>query len=152
MSPLTRGTVLVIEDDPLLALSYGDLLESAGWRHERAGNLREALSRLASGSFSLVICDHDLPDGKGLTILDRLAAQAEPPPLIYLSAATPEVLAACARHPRVLQVMPKPVNESILRELLGQHGRSGATGSRSCIGAEERRILLASFEDPAAGD
>lgn len=148
MRPLQRGTVLVIEDDPLLALSYGDLLESEGWRHERAGTLREALARLASGSFSLIICDHDLPDGKGLTILDRLAKQAEPPPLIYLSAATPEILAACARHPRVLRVMPKPVHEATLRELLGSHGRSGAPGSRSGIGAEERRILLASFEEP----
>jgi CheY-like chemotaxis protein len=69
-----RPCVLVVEDEPLLAMIAHDLVEEAGFRAVTAGSVDEALHKLERRSDLVVLfTDVDLPGGgDGL----RLAAQA----------------------------------------------------------------------------
>jgi CheY-like chemotaxis protein len=58
--------VLVVEDEQALAVAVTDALRDAGHSVERAVDGEEALARINSGTFDLVICDLKMPrlDGK----------------------------------------------------------------------------------------
>ncbi|HEY1721640.1 MAG TPA: response regulator [Magnetospirillaceae bacterium] len=53
---------------------------------EAATTLREAEEKLGTGRFDLVILDIALPDGNGLTLLDRINALQPPPPILVFTA------------------------------------------------------------------
>jgi PAS domain S-box-containing protein len=79
--------VLHVEDDvDLLRVLQSALADRA--ELVTAATLEEARRRLLEESFSLVLLDVKLPDGDGLTLLDRLplADRASAPPVVILSA------------------------------------------------------------------
>jgi signal transduction histidine kinase len=63
--PLAGVSVLVVEDEPLVGDMMEDLLRLEGHAVDRAVNGREALERLAQGSYDLIISDVQMPDLSG---------------------------------------------------------------------------------------
>jgi two-component system response regulator MtrA len=78
-------TVLVVEDDPLIASSLSRALSSRGYEAPVAGSVAAALEALASGSTDLVLLDLGLPDVDGLTVIGMIRA-ASSVPIIVLTA------------------------------------------------------------------
>ena len=64
--------VLVVEDDPIIALATVDMLETLGHRAVEAASAGEALSLLESENFAVMVTDIRLPDMQG----GELAAKA----------------------------------------------------------------------------
>ncbi|MBL8834005.1 MAG: PAS-domain containing protein [Rhodospirillales bacterium] len=60
--------VLLVDDEPDILRTLGELLEDCGARTQLASNGDEALARLANADFDLVFCDMRMPvlDGPGL--------------------------------------------------------------------------------------
>ncbi len=92
-------SVLIVEDEPLIAMMLEDFLDSLG--HSVAGNLdtiEEALARVEEGGFDVAILDVQLKDGKTIwPVADRLAERGipfviatgghvEPPPAAHAGA------------------------------------------------------------------
>ncbi len=69
--------VLVVEDDAALCLTMVTLLEAEGFRVESVHSSAEALDRLSSNPFPIVVSDIYLDEGTGLDVL-RLALAVEP--------------------------------------------------------------------------
>jgi CheY-like chemotaxis protein/HPt (histidine-containing phosphotransfer) domain-containing protein len=70
-----KSRVLVV-DDALTAREFErSLLERAGYEVEVAIDGREALDRLATGSFDLVVADVDMPGIDGLRLTERIRAE-----------------------------------------------------------------------------
>jgi signal transduction histidine kinase/CheY-like chemotaxis protein len=66
VSPPPPGTrVLVVEDEPLVADMFEDLLVMEGHEVDRASNGREALERVGSRAYSLIVSDVRMPDLNG---------------------------------------------------------------------------------------
>ena len=63
--PPPGARVLVVEDEPLVADMVEDLLVLEGHEVDRAGNGREALERLRSRAYSLIVSDVRMPDLSG---------------------------------------------------------------------------------------
>jgi CheY-like chemotaxis protein len=63
---LAGASVLVVEDEPALALAVTDALRDAGYLVDRAADGQDALARVTAQPFDLVICDLKMPrlDGK----------------------------------------------------------------------------------------
>src|SRR5262249_31655243 len=86
-------SVLVVDDDPLVCSTLGFLLESRGYAFECVGDVASATRALAARHFDAVLLDMYLPDGEGLTVLDR-ALELEPAPSVLMMTARAEIRSA----------------------------------------------------------
>jgi CheY-like chemotaxis protein len=92
-------SILIIEDEPLIAMMLEDFLESLG--HRVAGTvdcISDALASIDSGSFDVAILDVQLKSGelawpiadrlreKGVPFVLATGGHVEPPPAEYVSA------------------------------------------------------------------
>ena len=78
--------VLVVDDEPDLRTLYELTLLREGYRVEAAGTLAEAWQQLDAKKFDAVITDMRLPDGQGLELLQRMAAQQRAERCIVMTA------------------------------------------------------------------
>ncbi|MHB1061175.1 MAG: EAL domain-containing protein [Thiobacillus sp.] len=86
-------TVLLIEDEPADARLIQDALAStvdSAFRVEWVTRLSDALERLASERFEVVLLDLSLPDGKGLEAFDQVLQAAPDSLILVLSGLTDE--------------------------------------------------------------
>lgn len=68
-------SLLIVDDDPGLLRSLRELLTLHGYRPEQALGGREAMARLNSGQFDIVLLDLVMDDLSGQQILEHAAAQ-----------------------------------------------------------------------------
>ncbi|MBI4178848.1 response regulator [bacterium] len=89
----TTLRVLHVEDDEDLFILIRGLLEPEGLRVTWSSNLGSARRELSGGAFDLVLLDHVLPDGNGLSFIEEIAWAAPEVPVIVLSARADESVA-----------------------------------------------------------
>ena len=90
---VSQHRILVIDDEHGIRSLCGEVLRRAGYGVEVAdtgqAGIAAALSGLAPGGpgrFDLVLCDINLPDTDGLTVLEQILAMADPPTVILITA------------------------------------------------------------------
>ena len=73
-------SILIVEDEPLIAMMLEDFLESLGHRVVAScESVEEALGHVEAGGFDVAIIDVQLRDGKQVwPVADRLAAAGTP--------------------------------------------------------------------------
>ena len=69
---LIGSTVLVVEDEPALALAVSEALTDAGFIVDRAGDGQEALRRVNAASYDLIVCDLKMPKVDGIRFYQTL--------------------------------------------------------------------------------
>lgn len=142
--------ILLIDDDPLVLMNYMDVFEDAGFNAVGADSLAQAWREASSRNFDLIVSDHDLGDGNGITMIKRLIAAGKNTPVIYLSAALPSILAEISELPLVRKVLTKPVSPEILlrtvREYLPKIRQENPDIYPQAICPEERDLLLDLFK------
>ena len=82
------SSILLIEDDTLLAESLEDLLEEEGYTVTCAVNGEEALDLIYEQNFDLYLVDINLPLLDGITLLQELRAANDTTPAIFLTSHT----------------------------------------------------------------
>ncbi len=140
------GSVLIVDDDPLVLMNYSDILEDAGYVPTPTGGIEQAWNTAQHRDFDVVVCDHDLVDGKGSDLLKQFMASARNFPVIYLSAARPEVLEEVRKMPIVKEVLTKPVSPDKLLETIRNYAKKETSEKLypRLIAKEERDMLLES--------
>jgi two-component system cell cycle response regulator len=66
--------ILLVDDEPTQRLIMARLLKRAGYLVETAGNGVEALAKIASGDFQLMITDWEMPEMDGIALCSALRA------------------------------------------------------------------------------
>ena len=122
------GSVLIIEDDVMVARAIRRTLAGAGIQAEIVGTVGAAVVRLTSGGFDVVLADLGLPDGSGWDLLD-LSRQVLPNvPVVLMSGAANPDLRARAFADGAHAVLYKPftavdlldiIHACLLQSLLG---------------------------------
>ena len=56
--------ILLVEDDQTISRELTEFLRAEGFELETAGTQRQALERLETGSYDLLLLDISLPDGR----------------------------------------------------------------------------------------
>lgn len=79
-------TALIVEDDDELRLCLTMLLQDEGYATLEAANLTQARSHLAATTPSVVVLDLMLNGENGRDLLIELAARADAPPTVIVSA------------------------------------------------------------------
>ncbi len=82
----TARSILVVEDDPDIAMALQDLLEFEGFRVDCAQTCRQAFSSVEQHAYHAVLLDLGLPDGDGCSILEKLQVSHPTLPVIVLTA------------------------------------------------------------------
>jgi len=78
--PGTSRSILIVEDEPLIAMMLEDFLETLGHRVVAScDSVDDALGHIESGGFDVAILDVSLKDGRQVwPVADRLAAAGTP--------------------------------------------------------------------------
>ncbi|NKY28872.1 response regulator transcription factor [Nocardia gamkensis] len=79
-------TVLVVDDEPVLAEMMSMALRYEGWEVTTAGDGRTAIAKAREGRPDVVVLDVMLPDMTGLEVLGKLRAQLPSLPVLLLTA------------------------------------------------------------------
>lgn len=115
-------TVLVVDDEPLIAMALEAALEDAGYQVVTAANGRQGLERLAEAPRpDIVLLDMMMPVMTGPEMLKAMAANPELDsiPVIILSSLPEEAIRARAH--RFTEILRKP---STAEEVLGAIARA----------------------------
>ena len=85
-----NALVLVVEDEPEIAELLEDYLRSSGYRTERAGNGKQALTLFRAARPDLVLLDIKMPEMDGTEVLKQIRATSTVP-VIMLTAKAEEL-------------------------------------------------------------
>ncbi|MBW3565773.1 MAG: sigma-54 dependent transcriptional regulator [Acidobacteria bacterium] len=79
------GKILVIDDEPSIRTTLGNILEDEGHSVETAGSAEEGLQMYRKGMFDLLMLDVWLPGADGLSLLEQISSRKGAPPVIVIS-------------------------------------------------------------------
>lgn len=118
--------ILLIEDDAWMAQAMLALVESWGFRAERAASAEEGQALLEAGSFDLVLTDVRLPGASGFDVLRQVRERWPKIPVILITAHGDVPGAVAAIKQGAFDYVIKPVDadafEVTVRRAL-EHGR-----------------------------
>ena len=86
---MTRGHVLLVDDEPKILQSLGRALRDEGFGVTATASAREALGLVSQRPFDLVVVDNLMPEMSGLDLIREMAAAApdgERPPIVMMTA------------------------------------------------------------------
>ena len=81
--------VLLVEDSPEVSLSVREILSGVGHSVEDATNGKEALKKLSSSSFDLVVSDIWMPEMDGIALLKEIRGSGNDMPVVVISGGAP---------------------------------------------------------------
>ena len=110
--------ILVVDDEPDLRTLYELTLLREGYRVDAAGSLAEAWQQLEAKRFDAVITDMRLPDGLGLELLYRVAAQQRTERCIVMTAYGSAENAVEALKAGAFDYLTKPVDLKQFRSVV----------------------------------
>lgn len=136
------GEIFIVDDDPLVLMNYSDILEDAGYLPITALNLTSAWNIIQTRSFDLMLCDHDLTDGKGIDLLSKMIKSNISLPVLYLTAASPSLLNSVRENSLVKEILSKPVSKNNLLDAISKYMESQNTPFSKLIQDNERNDLF----------
>jgi DNA-binding NtrC family response regulator len=83
---ISRGRILVIDDEPDIRESLEALLSSENYRVDLAFNATEGLKKLETSSYDLVLVDLMMPDKSGMEVLEEIRLRDRDTPLFMITA------------------------------------------------------------------
>lgn len=120
------ATVLIVEDDELIASSLARALGSAGYAVVVADGVQAAVESF--GPADLVLCDLGLPDGDGLDLIGRLIETKPSLPVIALTARAEEADVVAGLSSGAVDYVTKPFRLAELLARIGAQLRQASVG------------------------
>lgn len=80
------ATVLIVDDEDTARSFVSEALGDAGYEAIEAGDLKSANKAIDTGAADIVLLDVVLPDGSGISLLDRISMENPSPPVILITA------------------------------------------------------------------
>ena len=136
-------TVLVVEDNPDIAVSLQDLLAHDGYTVHTADTCAGALTQLRARHFNAVLLDLTLPDGDGLEVLATIQQLDPHLPVIIVTASTATEKTVGSLTRGAFAYLTKPYHREELRQTLRR-----AIGLKElAVKAQRAEHLLTESED-----
>jgi EAL domain-containing protein (putative c-di-GMP-specific phosphodiesterase class I) len=110
-----RPHVLVVDDDEVLARSYGRMLTSAGYDVEIRLDGEAAIQAVRTVNLDVVLSDIDMPRLGGVALLERIRAHDLDIPVILITGSPSLETAMAAVQHGALRYLTKPVDPQQLR-------------------------------------
>ena len=89
-----RGSILIVEDDPEIAVAIQEALEDEGYQAHIAGSVAEANTMFEAHAPSMILLDWNLPDGSGEDVVRAVRPRNASVPIVVMSAARDAIVAS----------------------------------------------------------
>jgi DNA-binding NtrC family response regulator len=122
----SRGRILIVDDHADARRSMGDILTHAGHRVECVSSAAEALSRLDTESFDVIVTDLNMPGMTGLELIRHLERRPHGAQVLMVTAYASVTTAVEAIRHGAFDYIEKPFNIEQLEGLVSraiEHGR-----------------------------
>jgi CheY-like chemotaxis protein len=128
---MTNIRILLVDDDEVVRLSLTSVLEQCGFVITTAANVPEALKYISSETYDVLLSDLHMPGaGDGLTVVSAMR-HANPRAVTLLLSAFPEMTAAAqAILLQADQILVKPMDVTLLVEVIKQRVANGPLRTR----------------------
>ena len=132
-----NSTVLLVDDEPDILELLELALHKMGLEVDKAGNVREALAKLAARRYDLCLTDMRLPDGDGLQVVQHIAQHNLDVPVAVITAHGNMENAVTALKAGAFDYLSKPVSLDQLRALVKSAlnlPQAGPSGDKMLLG------------------
>lgn len=127
---MVQGRVLLVDDDPSILASYGRTLLEGGFDVIKARDSEEALRRLKTISFDVVLTDLLVPETNGLALLEKVHKFAPDLPVVMMLDKMSNKIAVEAAERGVAQSLVKPISGALLKRTVANAVRSRPSRQR----------------------
>jgi len=110
-----KGRILVVDDEKAMLLALKGLLTREGYQVETASSGEEAVRRIETGSFHVVITDLSMGGMSGMQLLERARAVDPELAVLMITAYGSEKIAVQAMKLGAVDYIPKPFDNDELR-------------------------------------
>ncbi|MDB4881503.1 MAG: response regulator receiver protein [Gemmatimonadetes bacterium] len=117
---MTKGHVLVVDDDPLMVKTLTDILRLSGWQVDAASSGHGAVDATARHDFDAILMDVKMQGMDGVAALKAIRERRPDANVFLMTAYAANDLLAEAEREGVTQILSKPVNIRALLELLSE--------------------------------
>ncbi len=115
---MRNATIAVVDDDEAALDSFAILLEIGGFEVSTFDDGVRFLDEFPSLLTDCILLDIRMPNMDGFSVLERLKAAGDPPPVILMTASPKLLSQARARQLGALMVLEKPIEEASLLSAL----------------------------------
>ena len=117
---MSRGSVLIVEDEHLLGNNLQEYLRRRGWQAQLARSGEGALETFERMRPCLLLMDYELPGMDGFQTLGAIRARHQCCGCILMTAHTGEIVVTQARQHRINHVLYKPFALAEMEQWLQQ--------------------------------
>jgi diguanylate cyclase (GGDEF)-like protein/PAS domain S-box-containing protein len=111
-----KPSILIVDDDEIMRMLLRQFLEGEEYEVTEAVNGAEALVKMSSSSFDLLIMDIAMPGIDGLSVCEHLKhSQENPPPVLMITALNDEESIDRSFSAGAVDLIRKPIQWSVLR-------------------------------------
>ncbi len=131
------ATVLLVDDEPDILELLELALRKMGLEVDSAGNVREALTKLAARRYDLCLTDMRMPDGDGLQVVQHIMQNNLDVPVAVITAHGNMENAITALKAGAFDYLAKPVSLDQLRALVKSAlklPQAGTSGDKTLLG------------------
>jgi DNA-binding NtrC family response regulator len=107
---MARAHLLVVDDEPSILTTLQKALSLEGYGVDVAGGIKVAEERLGRRSYDMVLLDVSLPDGDGVSLLERLRASGNDVPAVMMSGHATIDAAVRATRLGAIDFLEKPLS------------------------------------------
>jgi len=107
---MPRGHVFVVDDEPSILTTLQKALSLEGYAVDVAGGIRIAEEKLAKRSYDIALFDVALPDGDGVSLLEKIRGQGLDLPVVMMSGHASIDAAVRATRLGALDFLEKPIS------------------------------------------
>ncbi len=115
-----KPTVLIVDDEPNVRLTYRAALETEGLEVVEAPDGLAALDAMSERQFDLAILDMRMPEVSGLELLERMRQQAIQTPVVIITAYGDVPHAVRAMRLGAIDFLEKPLTPESLRSIVAE--------------------------------
>jgi two-component system, NtrC family, response regulator PilR len=132
-----KPCVLLVDDEPDILELLELAMHKMGLEVDKAGNVRDALAKLAARKYDLCLTDMRLPDGDGLQIVQNISKRNLDVPVAVITAHGNMENAVSALKAGAFDYLSKPVSLDQLRALVSSAlklPQAGPSGDKMLLG------------------
>ena len=138
---LSDALVMIVDDDPLVRDSLGDLFRSVGIEVACYASTRDLIAAGLPDRTSCLLLDVRMPGESGLDFQARLRAQGSAPPIIFITGHADVPMSVRAMRLGAVNFLPKPFRDQELLDAVSEALRDDAVRRAADAEMQELRRL-----------